>query len=58
MRCDERDGSDPDPDSPLGQRYLGGQELYQREAQPRTAASAIVDNTDYTHPRRRFADSC
>ncbi len=57
-RMIERDGSHPDPDSPLGQRYLGAQELYQREAAPRTAASAIVDNTDFDHPRRVFADSC
>ena len=57
-RMIERDGSHPESDSPLGQRYLGGQELYQREAKPRTAASAIVDNTDVEHPRRQFADSC
>lgn len=36
----------------------GAQELYQREASPRTAASAIIDNTDYDHPRRVFTDSC
>ena len=53
-----RDGSHPEPDEPRAQRYLGAQELYQREASPRTAASAIIDNTDYDHPRRRFADSC
>jgi len=35
-----------------------GQERYQREVSPRTAASAIIDNTDYDHPRRLFADSC
>ena len=34
------------------------QERYQREASPRTAASAIIDNTDHDHPRRIFADSC
>lgn len=53
-----RDGSHPESGTPLDQRYLGGQELYEREASPRTAASAIVDNTDYDHPRRVFADSC
>jgi len=35
-----------------------GQERYQREVSPRTAASAIIDNTDHDHPRRIFADSC
>jgi uridine kinase len=39
-------------------RYSGGQKLYLAEASPRTRASAIVDNTDYDHPRRVFADSC
>lgn len=53
-----RDGSDPEPESPLGQRYLGGQELYEREAAPRAVASAIIDNSDVEHPRRIFADSC
>jgi uridine kinase len=57
-RMVERDGSHPELDEPRGQRYLGGQELYQREASPRVAASAIIDNTDYDHPRQRFADSC
>lgn len=57
-RMIERDGSHPESDSPLGKRYSGGQELYQREAAPRTAASAIIDNSDYDHPRRQFADSC
>jgi uridine kinase len=36
----------------------GAQALYAAEAKPRTAATAIVDNTDADHPRRRFADSC
>jgi len=53
-----RDGSHPKSDEPRGQRYLGAQELYEREASPRASASAIIDNTDYDHPRRRFADSC
>jgi uridine kinase len=57
-RMIERDGSHPESDSALGQRYLGAQELYQREAKPRAAASAIIDNSDYDHPRRQFADSC
>jgi uridine kinase len=57
-RMIERDGSHPGFDEPRGQRYLAGQARYQREATPRTAASAIIDNTDYDHPRRVFADSC
>jgi uridine kinase len=39
-------------------RYTGGQELYLAEANPREAATAIIDNNDYDHPRRIFADSC
>ena len=53
-----RDGSDPDPDAPSNARYRQGQELYLREAAPRTAASAIVDNTDHAHPHRVFQDFC
>jgi uridine kinase len=53
-----RDGSHPESDSALGRRYLDAQERYQRESTPRTTASAIVDNSDYDHPRRIFADSC
>jgi uridine kinase len=34
------------------------QERYLREVNPRRIATAIVDNTDEEHPRRRFADSC
>ena len=37
---------------------LGAEQLYQREAMPRTAASAIIDDSDVDHPRRVFADSC
>ena len=53
-----RDGSDPDPEAPSNARYRQGQELYLREAGPRTAASAIVDNTDHAHPHRVFQDFC
>ena len=58
QRMIARDGSHPEFDEPRGQRYVLAQERYQREVSPRTAASAIIDNTDYDHPRRRFADSC
>jgi uridine kinase len=49
----ERDGKSANP-----KRYSGGQKLYLKEAKPREAATAIVDNNDYEHPRRIFADSC
>jgi len=31
---------------------------YLRDANPRGAAVAIIDNTDAEHPRRQFADAC
>lgn len=40
------------------ERYRGGQELYIAEADPRSTATAIIDNTDPTTLRRVFADSC
>lgn len=51
-----RDGVDPA--SELAARYTGADDLYERDAHPRQAAVAIIDNTDADHPRRRFADSC
>jgi uridine kinase len=53
-----RDGSDPDPDAAMNARYRGGQELYLRDADPRRAASAIVDNSDLSSPARVFEDFC
>lgn len=49
-----------DRDGPIedAQRYRGGQELYLAEANPRAAASVIIDNRDFEHPRRVHADSC
>lgn len=49
----ERDGNLDHPE-----RYVGGQELYAAEAKPVEHASAIIDNTDFDHPRRTFADAC
>src|ERR1700712_2912928 len=40
------------------ERYSGGQELYLKEARPREVANAIIDNNDFEHPKRIFADSC
>lgn len=51
-RASRRDGIAPKS------RYELGHELYLAEARPRENASAIIDNTDYEHPRRIFADSC
>src|SRR5690606_11103317 len=53
-----RDGADPDPGTPLAQRYARGQELYVEEASPRAAASVIVDNTDADRPHRVLVDTC
>ena len=39
-------------------REAGAEALYEREAGPRAAASAIVNVRDPEHPRRVFADSC
>lgn len=42
----------------LRDRHRLGQKLYLAEANPRAAASAIIDNTAPEIPRRVFADSC
>lgn len=49
----ERDGEPTTPE-----RYSGGQAIYLAEANPSATATAIIDNDDYEHPRRNFADSC
>ncbi|WES65908.1 hypothetical protein P0L94_07490 [Microbacter sp. GSS18] len=51
-RMAERDGTDPDPSAPSNARYLEGQRIYLREADPRAAATVIVDNSDVHHPHR------
>ncbi|MGC5169430.1 uridine kinase [Microbacterium sp. DT81.1] len=55
-RMAERDGSDPDPQAPSNARYVDGQRLYVLEADPRLAASAVIDNTDPSHPARVYRD--
>ena len=40
------------------QKPSAGQKLYLAEADPRSRASAIIDNSDPEHPRRVFTDSC
>lgn len=52
-RMRERDGEPVNPE-----RYSGGQAIYLEQANPSAAATAIIDNDDYDHPRRNFADSC
>jgi uridine kinase len=52
-RMRARDGESANPE-----RYTEGQKLYLKEAKPQAAASAIIDNNDFDHPRRIFADSC
>lgn len=42
----------------IAPRYRDGQALYLAQADPRTVASVIVDNTDPDRPLRSFADSC
>ena len=47
-----------EPGSDLAERYEGAHRLYEKDAKPRQAAIAIIDNTDPDHPRRVFADAC
>ena len=49
----ERDGEPTNPE-----RYSGGQALYLEDANPSAQATALIDNNDFDHPRRIFADSC
>ncbi len=49
-RCARRDGSSPDPHSAANRRYVEGQRLYLREAQPWEHATVIIDNTDLAEP--------
>jgi uridine kinase len=53
-----RDAEDFEHEIANPERYTGGQELYLEQAKPREAATSIIDNNDYEHPRRIFADSC
>lgn len=46
-RMSIRDGSNPDPEHPSMQRYVGGQRLYFEHARPWTRATRVIDNT---HP--------
>ena len=57
-RLRESIGADPRPDAMSNARYVGGQALYAKEAQPRTHASSVIDNADEARPTRMFLDSC
>ncbi|WP_090820123.1 uridine kinase [Arthrobacter sp. yr096] len=46
-----RDGSNPDPEHPSMQRYVGGQRLYFESAQPWARATRVIDNTHPAEPR-------
>lgn len=48
MSC--RDGTDPDPDEPVNQRYVRGQMRYLATCAPAAAASVVIDNTDLGYP--------
>ncbi len=52
-RLFERDGETETP-----KRYSQGQKLYLKDAKPRETATAIINNDDFDHPRRVFADAC
>ena len=48
------DGVEGDAD----ERTAAGEALYVKSAKPRTHANAIIDTSDFEHPRRIFTDSC
>ncbi|MEX0152609.1 uridine kinase [Microbacterium sp. LMI1-1-1.1] len=57
-RVAERDGTDPDPAAESNRAAREGFQRYVREARPRQAASAIVENSDAAHPVQIFGDFC
>ncbi len=46
-----RNGSNPDPEHPTMNRYVGGQRQYFEAAKPWERATFIIDNTDYLSPK-------
>lgn len=50
-RCAARGDGTPDPMAPSNRRYVAGQRLYFREAQPWVHATVVVDNNDFAAPR-------
>jgi uridine kinase len=53
-----RDADDFEHGSADPKRYTDGQALYLEESQPKATATAIINNNDFDHPKRVFADSC
>ncbi|KRF31073.1 hypothetical protein [Yonghaparkia sp. Soil809] len=47
-----------DGDGSRAARYSEGQYLYQTEANPRRAATIVIDNSDAANPRQVFDDFC
>ncbi|MEV8254775.1 uridine kinase [Rhodoglobus sp. NPDC076762] len=52
-----RDGSNPDPEHTSMQRYVGGQRLYFRAAQPWKRATRVIDHANPNEPRIITADA-
>jgi uridine kinase len=52
-RCALRDSGvgSADPNAPSNRRYVEGQRIYFRDAEPRRHASVVIDNNDLGHPR-------
>jgi uridine kinase len=44
-RMAQRDGTDPDPDSPGNRQYVEGQRLYLASCAPTRCASFVIDNS-------------
>jgi uridine kinase len=50
-RCAARGGGSPDPFAESNRRYVEGQRIYLREAQPQNRASVVIDYSDFAAPR-------
>ncbi len=50
-RMAARDGTNPDPDHPTIQRYVGAQQLYFKTCTPHDRATLVIDNTTFDTPR-------
>jgi uridine kinase len=49
-RMAPRDGSDPNPEAPSNNRYVGAQHLYFADCLPWELASIVIDNNDLASP--------
>jgi len=50
-RMAARDGTNPDPEHPTIQRYVGAQQLYFKSCSPHRRATLVIDNTTFATPR-------